>query len=151
VLLLQVFVAAVLVAVVAALGTKGMVALMGRFAGGKVSRIFADAEYVVEHRAVPPSWMERLRKKHRGLRPDCTDPRLAARHQVRARQWCLRDLERLLSFARKTSIVTDEESRQVFVSELLRVREEWRVRSWDGMCSPDAAPRVAAVSPGTKE
>jgi len=134
VLLLQVAVAAVLMAVVAALATRGMVSLMGRFAGGKVSRIFADAEFVVDHHAVPPSWLEKLRKNLRGLRPDCTDPQLSARHRVRARQACLRELERLLSFARKTSIVADEESRQVFVSELEKVREEWRARGWEEMC-----------------
>jgi len=151
VLLLQVAIAAVLMAVVAVLGTKGMVAFMGRFAGQKVSRVLADAEYVVACHAVPPAWQERLRKSLRGLRSDCADPRLKARHQARARRWCLRELERLLSFAKKTSIVADEEARQVFVSELSRVHEEWRGRSWDEMCAQDASPPTAAIGPGPEE
>jgi hypothetical protein len=145
VLLLQVAIAAVLVAVVAVIGTKGMVALMGRFAGQSVSRIFTDAEHVVEHHAVPPSWLEKLRRKLRGLRPDCADARLSTRHQARARQSCLRELDRLLSFARKTSIVADEEARGVFVAELEKVRENWRAGSWDEMCAPGAGCIAALV------
>lgn len=148
---LQLAIAAVLVAVVAAFGTRGMVALTGRFAGGAVSRVFADAEHIVDSHTIPPSWQERLQKRLRGLRPDCADPRLSARHQARARRWSLRELERLLSFARKTSIVADEESRQVFVAELQRVREEWLARGWGEMCTTGAGPRISAVDPGTEE
>lgn len=148
---LQLVIAAVLVAVVAALGTRGMVALMGRFAGGKISRVFADAEHIVDRHTIPPSWRERLRKRLRGVRPECADPRLSARHQARARRWSLRELERLLSFAKKTSIVADEESRRVFVAELEQVREEWLARGWDGMCAADTACRDTTLDPDRKD
>ena len=134
-LLLELAGAAVLIAVLAALGTRGMVALMGRFAGAKVSRLLADAEHVVERHAVPPGWQERLRERLRGLGPEGADAALTARHQARARRSCLRELDRLLSFARKTSVVADEETREVFVAELTRVREEWLAWSWAEMRS----------------
>jgi len=151
VLWLQILIAAVLVAVVAALGTRGMVALMGRFAGGTVSRVFADAEHIVDNHTIPPSWQQKLRKRLRGLRRDCADPRLKAWHQARARRWSLRELERLLSFARSTSIVADEESRQVFVTELRLVREEWLACGWEEMCAADAARRDTALDPDREE
>jgi len=114
------------------------VALTGRFGGRRISRIVADAEYIVEHHAVPPAWQAKLQKNLHGLRPDGAEPRTLARHQARARRSCLRRLDRLIAFSQKTSIVADEEAREILVSELMKVDEEWRSRSWKEMCSPGA-------------
>jgi hypothetical protein len=136
VLLLQVAGAAVLVAVVAVLLTKGTVALTSRLGGQRVSRILADAEYIIACHAVPPAWRKRLEKRLRGLRPDCADSRSKTRHRARARRWSLRELRRLIAFARTTSIVADEEAREILLSDLMQVEAEWRSRSWDAMCAP---------------
>jgi hypothetical protein len=136
VLLLQVAVAAVLVGVVAALLTRGTVVLTGRFGGRRVSRVLADTEYIVEHHAVPPAWLAKLHENLLGLRPDGAEPRTLARHQARARRFCLCRLDRLIAFSRKTSIVADEEARQILVSELMKVDEEWRSRSWEELSAP---------------
>lgn len=135
-LLLQVAVAAVLVGVVAALLTRGTVALTSRLGGERVSRLIADTEYVVEHHAIPPAWLAKLQENLRGLRSDGAGSRLRARHQARAVRRCLRRLDRLIAFSRKTSIVTDEEAREVLVSELMKVDEEWRSRGWEGLSAP---------------
>jgi hypothetical protein len=140
VLLLQVAVAAVLVGVVAALLTKGTVALTGRLGGQRVSRVLADAEYIIEHTAVPPAWRDELAKKHAGLRPGCSDASRKERHQALAKRACLRRLDKLITFSRKTSVVADEEAREILVSELVRVDEEWRSRSWEEMTAPSGRP-----------
>lgn len=149
-LLLQVAAAAVLVAVVAALLTKGTVVLMSRLGGQRVSRVLSDAEYIVGCGAVPPAWRVKLEKRFRGLRPDA-EPWARARHQARARRACLRELGRIRAFARTTSIVADEEAREILLSELIRVEAEWRDRDWDGMCMPDAGHRAMAVAPGSED
>jgi hypothetical protein len=136
VLLLQVAGAAVLVAAVAVLLTKGTVALTSRLGGERVSRLIADAEYIVERHAVPPTWQAKLAKKLPGLRSEGIEPRIRTRHQNRARRSCLRELGRLLAFAKTTSIVADEEAREILLSELTQVEAEWRSQSWDAMCAP---------------
>lgn len=144
----------------AALLTRGTVALMGRFGGEAVQRIMQDTEYVVEHHAVPPAWKARLERRLGDLRTDSLDSPLGERSRgqakrqrsrARARRWCLRALDRLVTFANTSSVVADEATRAILVAELALVREEWLVRDWDEMCRPGADPRVAAVAPGPRE
>lgn len=139
-LLLQVAVAALLVGAVAALLTRATVALTSRLGGQRVSRVLADTEYIVERHAMPPTWQAKLRKRFRGLRPDA-EPRARSRLQARARRSCLRELGRIRAFARTTSIVADEEAREILLSELIRVEAEWRDWNWNEMCSPGGKPR----------
>ena len=139
-LLLWVAITAMLMGIVAAFLAKATVALTSRLGGERVSRLLADAEYLVEHHAAPPAWRVKLEKKLRGLRPDA-EPRTRARHQARARRFYRRELGRIIAFARTTSIVADEEVRGILLSELLRVEVEWRYRTWSRMCRPgDANP-----------
>lgn len=137
-LLLQVLVGAVIVAVIAALLTRGTVAAMGRLGGGSVHRLLSSMEFIVEHHAVPPDWQGDLAKKLGGLRPGCGDGRKKARHEARAKRACLRELARLIAFARASSVVADEEARRILVAELTLVDGEWRTRGWGGMTSPGA-------------
>jgi hypothetical protein len=139
VLLLQVAVAAAVIAVLAALLTRGTAALVGRFGGQTIHNLMSDAEYIVERRVVPPDWRTKLERKLRGLRPDGTDPRTQARHRERARRTCLRRLDRLITFARKSSVVADEETRGILVAELVEVDAEWRSRGWEGIAGSGLA------------
>lgn len=138
-------VAVVSMSVMAALLTRVTVALMGRLGGRSIHTIMSDTEYIVERRAVPPAWHEKLRKKYRGLRPGCGDAVLGEKHRARARQACLRQLGRLITFAKKSSVVADEETRGILMTELTQVRQEWLGRSWNEMCALDAGTHVAAV------
>jgi len=131
--------------VMAALITRVTVALMGRFGGEAVHRTMSDTEYIVERHAVPPAWKAGLERKHRGLRPGCGDAVLGEKHRALARQACLRQLGRLITFAKKSSVVADEETRAILVSELVGVDGEWRSRSWEGMCALDAGSRARAT------
>jgi hypothetical protein len=137
VLLLWVAISAVLVGLIAALLTKGTVVLTSRLGGERVSRIVADAEFIVEHHAVPPAWQGELARKLSGLQPECADSLKKAGHEARAKRACRRRLERLIAFARKTSVVADEEARGILVSELAAAAGEWEFASWGRMCFPD--------------
>jgi hypothetical protein len=135
VLLLPVTLAAVLMAVIAALLTRGTVAAMGRLGGESIHRLLSSAEFIVEHHAVPPAWQGELAKKLDGLRPGCGDGRRKAEHEGRAKRASLRRLDRLIVFARKSSVVADEEARDILVAELVSVAGEWESASWAVMCS----------------
>lgn len=143
--------AIVAMSVVATLLTRGTVALMGRFGGEAMQRTMRDTEYVVEHHAVPPAWKSEIERRFRGLAAECTDAALAEKHRARAVRECHRRLDRLLTFAKKSSIVADEETRGILIAELAQVRGEWRGRGWEAMCAPDAGSHPTATEPVSED
>ena len=134
--LLWLFVIVAVMAVMATLFTRGTVKLMGRLAGETIQHVHESAEYIVEHHSVPPAWQAKLGKRLKGLQHDSAEPRLRERHRARAKRACLRQLDKLIKHFKRTSLVVDEEARDILVSELSRVDEEWRGRSWEQMCAP---------------
>ncbi len=128
--LLWLFVIVAIMVVSATLLTRGTVALMGRLAGETIRQVHESAEYIVEHHSVPPAWQAKLGKRLKGLRLEGAEPR------SRAKRACLRQLGKLIKHFQRTSLVVDEEARDILVSELERVDEEWRSRGWGEMCAP---------------
>ncbi len=109
-------------AVMATLLTRGTVKLMGRLAGETIQHVHESAEYIVEHHSVPPAWQAKLGKRLRGLRIEGTRSLdLRERHRARAKHACLRQLGKLIKHFQRTSLVVDEEARDILVSELARV------------------------------
>jgi hypothetical protein len=116
------------------------VKLMGRLAGETIQHVHESAEYIVEHHSVPLAWQAKLGKRLRGLRSEGAEAGRRERHRARAKRACLRQLGKLIKHFQRTSLVVDEEARDILVSELARVDEEWRSRSWDEMITPSGRP-----------
>jgi hypothetical protein len=138
--LLWLFVIVAVMAIMATLFTRTTVKLMGRLAGETIQHVHESAEYIVEHHSVPLAWQAKLAKRSRGLRPEGAEPRLRERHCARAKRACLRQLGKLIKHFQRTSLVVDEEARDILVSELTLVDEEWRSRSWVEMITPSGRP-----------
>jgi hypothetical protein len=134
--LLWLFVIVAIMIVSATLLTRGTVKLMGRLAGETIRQVHESAEYIVEHHSVPPPWQAKLGKRLRGLGIPDPASRQAAAHRARAKRACLRQLGKLIKHFQRTSLVVDEEARDILVSELETVEGEWRSRSWGEMCAP---------------
>lgn len=147
-LLAWALVAVVAMSVGATLLARGTVALMGRFGGEAMQRMMLDTEYIVEHRTVPPAWQSRIAKRLGDLGPGGADSPQRDQRRARAKRECLRELDRLLAFAKKSSVVADEETRGILLEELARVAAEWRDMGWDAMCAlgtgsrPRGSPRM---------
>ncbi len=133
--LLWLFVIVAIMIVSATLLTRGTVKLMGRLAGETIQHVHESAEYIVEHHSVPPAWQAKLGRRLRGLGVSDTGSKRAAAHRVRAKHACLRQLGKLVKHFQRTSLVVDEEARGILLSELSKVDEEWRSRSWGAMCA----------------
>jgi hypothetical protein len=148
--MLEVLLAAVVTAVVAVLLTRWTTRLAGRLGGERLHSILADAEYIVDHHAVPPAWQAELAEASGGPTADGARTGRQERRRARARRACLRRLRRLIAFSRRTSIVADEEAREVLLSELTQVSAQWQSASWAEMCSGGAqdAPAPAETSSG---
>jgi hypothetical protein len=102
-------------AVMTTLLTRGTVKLMDRLAGETIQHVHESAEYIVEHHSVPPAWQAKLGKRLRGLRPEVPEARLVERHRARAKRACLRQLDKLVKHFQRTSLVVDEEARDILV------------------------------------
>jgi hypothetical protein len=126
-----VLLAAVLTGTVAVLLVRGTMAIAGRLGGDSIHRIITETEYIVERHAVPPAWQAEL-----------------ARH-ARPTHACLRRLDRLIAFSRTTSVVADEETRSILLSELTQVRSEWESATWDQMCAPGSAAHTGDFRRGS--
>jgi hypothetical protein len=144
--LLQVILIVAVMAAGAAALTRATAVLMGKLGGETIDRLHSSAESIVEDHAVPTAWQERLRGRFEGLRPGCVDAVKTARHRAKAKAACLKQLSRLIRHFRGSSLVADEEAREILLSELGRAYGEWKSADWDRMCSPDGGQAPARAS-----
>ena len=124
-----------IMAVGATLLTKATVRLMGRYGGESIRRLHTNAEFIVHHHKVPPLWRERLERRLRGLRDETMDPARREVARERARKLAIRWLDELIRHFGRTSLVVDEEARDILTSELRAARAEWADSDWPGISS----------------
>ena len=77
-----------------------------------------EMDHVFETRRPPAKW----------LRPATAE--LGRKAHECAKRACLKRLDALLAYARRTVTVADEESRETLVAELEEVRAEWLAGDW---------------------
>ena len=119
-----------LMIVMATLLTKGTVAVMGRVAGEGIDRLHRSAEFIVHTHKVPTEWRDKMARRMEGLRASCADESLVEKHQAEARRAVLRRLAGLIRHFQRSSLVVDEEARDILVGELQAAREEWQEKPW---------------------
>ena len=87
--------------------------LAGRVMGTRVNALHQEIETILETERIPEAWLD--------PRPD-DDPRWAPRQQRRA----LRRLRKTRAYIERTPSISDIESREYILSELDRIRDQWR-------------------------
>jgi hypothetical protein len=78
---------------------------------------------IVESRQVPVSWRKPFASKTAAAPAE----RVAAIRQ-QAKQHYLRELDGLIAYASRSTLVADEETRQMLLDQLADVRAEWHAR-----------------------
>jgi len=130
----QLILIVVIMIVASVLLTKGTVRLMGRFGGETVHKLHKSAELIVDTHKVPPFWSEPLEKRFSRLRERGAETALRSA-KAAARIRCLKQLQKVIAFFRRSSTVVDEEAREIILSELGAAYEEWLGMDWDRMTS----------------
>jgi hypothetical protein len=81
---------------------------------------------------VPPQWLEPFRKKLQHLRR--SDPQYQSvidRNARSARKTCLKKLAKLQKYIYRSSLVEDEESREILLKKLSNARDAWMTQNWN--------------------
>jgi len=108
------------------------VIIMGRRAAKFLSETHGAIEYIHTTGAVPPKWVEPFRKTLQQLRRD--DPQYQTtreRNARTARKSCLKKLAKLHKYVYNSSLVQDEETREILLKKLTAVRETWTKQDWN--------------------
>jgi hypothetical protein len=127
---------AVIVAV-GALFIRFTVIIMGRRVGKYLSETHGALEYIHTTGAAPPQWLEPFRKKHQQLQQNDPQYQASAERNARsARKICLKKLAKLQKYVYRSSLVQDEETRDILLKKLTDVREKWAEQDWYKILNP---------------
>ena len=108
--------------------------IMGRRAGKFLSETHGAIEYIHTTEAVPPQWLEPFRKKHQQFQSSDSETQgKTARNARSARKICLKKLTKLQKYVYRSSLVQDEETRQILLKKLSDVCETWMTQDWNDL------------------
>ena len=120
-----------MMAVIATFLTKGTVALMGKLGGETIYKLHSSSEHIMNTHSVPPEWVAAMNKRYPGLTDTAASGSALPDLGNRAKRRVIRQLDTLITHFERTSIVADEEAREILVTELLKARDEWLPLSWE--------------------
>ncbi len=122
-------------AVVIVVGTlliRWTVLIMGERAGKFINETHHNIEFIGNTGSVPPQWLESfLKKAGRIQQEDPHNQRRLDRLGRAARKTCLKKLKKLTQYVHNSSLVQDEETRAILLTDLTNVQEKWAERNWD--------------------
>ena len=104
--------------------------LAGRVMGARVNALHHAIETILETEQIPEAWL---------------DPRPAADHRWTQKQQrrALRRLRKVRAYIERTPSISDVESREYILSELDRIRDQWRAGELFPRPGPDTeAPPI---------
>ncbi len=115
-------------AITATVFTKGTVYLMGKYGGESINRIHRDTEFIINTRKVPKEWQIPWEKRMRKLEPAGSASR--DRIEKSAHRQCLKRIRTLILHFERTSMIADEEARELVLKELRDVHTQWQSGDW---------------------
>jgi hypothetical protein len=98
-----------------------------------VDKLIGEKHYaidvVLETGQPPPGWLQPYRARARSLQQGPGWEDRLRELQNRAKRSCLRRLDGLIGYLKRTSLVEDDETRQAVLSQLAAMRQEWEMRT----------------------
>ncbi len=107
-----------------------------RFSQGVEANVRA-AESIVNDERVPEAWTAPYRQQIEALRRSVGSEAEIERAGRRGHKDCLRQLDRLVQYFEKSSLVDSTESRHVLLSGLQRQRARWVAGGWQYVIERD--------------
>ncbi|MCP4403154.1 MAG: hypothetical protein GY801_38340 [bacterium] len=116
----------VVVIVVGTLLLRWTVLIMGARAGKFINETHRNIEFISNTGLAPAQWLEPfLKKAGRLQQEDPYNQRQLDRLGRAARQSCLKKLKKLIKYVYNSSLVQDEETRAILLTELTNVQQKW--------------------------
>ena len=119
-----------LMAITATVFTKGTVYLMGKYGGESINRIHRDTEFIINTRNVPKEWQIPWEKRMRKLEPEPDGSASRDRIEKSAHRQSLKRIRALILHFERTSMIADEEARELVLKELRDVHAQWQSSDW---------------------
>ena len=111
--------------------TKFMVYFMGKYGGETINKIHRSSEFIINTGKLPPWWIECFQKGfEKAARIEDGGQKLE-KYKEAAKRKCLKQLVKLIKHFKRTSLVEDEEAREMVLNGLTRAYEEWKKHPWD--------------------
>lgn len=104
--------------------------LAGRVMGERVNALHHTIETILETERIPEAWLD----------PRPANDRRAAQRQLRR---ALRRLRKTRAYIERTPSISDVESREYILSELDRIRDQWRAEEAEPPTGAEASVPVA--------
>lgn len=113
--------------------TKATVRIMGKLGGETIYKLHESAEFILNTGLIPPFWREKAEGKLRSARENNSPQESIAKIEGQVKRRYLKQMKKLLHFARNSSTVTDEEARAILVAGLEKARDRWLTSSLSDM------------------
>ena len=115
--------------------TKFMVYFMGKFGGETINKIHRSAEFIINTKKVPPWWVACFKKGFEKADRKIDGGQKLEAYKKSVKRKCLKQLLKLIKHFKRTSLVEDEEARELVLEGLTGAYEEWKDLSWDDISS----------------
>ena len=130
-LFLYIILVVVMMAIMATVFTKGTVYLMGKYGGESINRIHRDTEFIINTRKVPKGWQIPWEKRMSKLETGQSGKASRDRIEKSAHQQSLKRIHKLIRHFERTSMIEDEEARELVLKELKEVHAQWQSSNWE--------------------
>ncbi len=107
------------------------VILMGRFAGVYVDKKHKAAETIVNTGRAPKDWTSKFERKIKLTKEAGGSPSRIMAIKEKARGTLLKKIDQLTEYFKASTLVQDEETRQILLNELRKARRRWEEEDWE--------------------
>ncbi len=111
--------------------------MAGRVMGERINALHQAAESILETERIPDAWLE----------PPPADTRRRERWAQRQQRRAVRRVRKVRTYMERTPCIADVESREYVLTELDRIRDQWRTSEPQQLVTPDANPSMARTRP----
>jgi hypothetical protein len=122
-----------LMAVFSVILTRMTVKIMGKLGGEAIYKLHESAEFVSNTGLVPPFWRDKAERRLMRVRAGGGADGNIHRLEDAARRRYLRQLRKLIHYAKNSSTIADEETRDTLVGRLRGTMTNWKTMSWKDM------------------
>ncbi len=111
--------------------------MAGRVMGERINALHQAAESILETEQIPAEWLEPLPADNRRME------RWAQRQQRRA----VRRIRKVRTYMERTPCIVDVESREYVLTELDRIRDQWRASQPQNLINHDSGSSISRTQP----
>lgn len=109
---------------------RGAILLMSKIISRRIEECYQLAGLIAKTRKPPKSWTYKLEKKITLLERTPNRAKKMLEMEERAKAVCLKRISKLINYFETTSLVKDEKTAEILLSNLQEIHRLWQERDW---------------------